>query len=87
MIPDHSKKMCAALLIAIMLTTLPARAGWVDDWLTQSTSNPPDYFAGQKRGYYAGGSFSARWPNTATYPLTVEPPRIKKWIGLCDGQG
>jgi conjugative transfer pilus assembly protein TraH len=84
MISDHSKKMCAALLIAIILTTLPAKAGWVDDWLTQSTSSPPDYFAGQKRGYYSGGSFSARWPNTATYPLTVEPPRIKSGCGGID---
>lgn len=84
MIPERRKKMGAALLIVMVLTTLPARAGWVDDWLTQSTSNPPDYFAGQKRGYYSGGSFSARWPNTAVYPLTVEPPRIKSGCGGID---
>ncbi|MBU0967614.1 MAG: conjugal transfer protein TraH [Proteobacteria bacterium] len=78
-------KKTAALALATMLLAPPqAGAGWVDDWLTQNTSNPPDYFAGQKRGYYSGGSFSARWPNNATYPITVEPPRIKSGCGGID---
>lgn len=81
---NHMMKFPALLLIAVLLIPAPARAGWVDDWLTQNTSNPPDYFAGQKRGYYSGGSFSARWPNNATYPITVEPPRIKSGCGGID---
>jgi conjugative transfer pilus assembly protein TraH len=73
-----------SVLFIALLVSFPASAGWVDDWLSQQTSNPPDYFAGQKRGYYSGGSFSARWPNNATYPLTVEPPRIKSGCGGID---
>lgn len=71
-------------MVAAMLVPGTIQAGWVDDWLTQNTSNPPDYFAGQKRGYYSGGSFSARWPNNATYPITIEPPRIKSGCGGID---
>lgn len=77
-------KSLAVLLVAAMLVPGTIQAGWVDDWLTQNTSNPPDYFAGQKRGYYSGGSFSARWPNNATYPITIEPPRIKSGCGGID---
>jgi conjugative transfer pilus assembly protein TraH len=81
---NRLNKMLAVLLIFSLLAPAQAGAGWVDDWLTQNTSNPPDYFAGQKRGYYSGGSFSARWPNNATYPITVEPPRIKSGCGGID---
>jgi len=79
-------KKLSALLLAflLVLSPVPAPAGWVDDWLSQKTSNPPDYFAGQKRGYYSGGGFSARWQNNATYPVTVEPPRIKAGCGGID---
>ncbi len=72
------------LALLLVLSPVPVQAGWVDDWLTQKTSNPPDYFAGQKRGYYSGGGFSARWQNNATYPVTVEPPRIKAGCGGID---
>ena len=59
-------------------------AAWVDDWLDQRTTTSPNYFSGQQRGYYSGGSFSARWPNTADYPVTVEMPRIKSGCGGID---
>jgi len=81
---NRLKKTVTVALAAMLLAPPQAGAGWVDDWLTQNTSNPPDYFAGQKRGYYSGGSFSARWPNNATYPITVEPPRIKSGCGGID---
>ena len=61
-----------------------ASAAWVDDWLDQRTTTSPNYFSGQQRGYYSGGSFSARWPNTADYPVTVEMPRIKSGCGGID---
>ncbi len=82
--PRFFVKFFSIFLTAALLTPAPARAGWVDDWLTQKTSNPPDYFAGQKRGYYSGGGFSARWPNNASYPITIEPPRIKSGCGGID---
>ena len=84
MLSKRMLKFFSILLIAALVIPGTARAGWVDDWLAQNTSNPPDYFAGQKRGYYSGGSFSARWPNNATYPVTVEPPRIRSGCGGID---
>ena len=45
---------------------------------------PPNYFSGQQRGYYSGGSFSGRWHSTAEYPVTVEVPRIKSGCGGID---
>ena len=59
-------------------------AAWVDDWLDQRTTTSPNYFSGQQRGYYSGGSFSARWPNSVDYPVTVEMPRIKSGCGGID---
>ncbi|MHB8712487.1 MAG: conjugal transfer protein TraH [Trichloromonadaceae bacterium] len=84
---NKTLKHTAALLAVVAMLVAPSSAmpaGWVDDWLTQKTETSPDYFAGQKRGYYSGGSFSARWPNTADYPLTVEMPRLKSGCGGID---
>ena len=61
-----------------------AQAAWVDDWLTQRTTTAPNYLEGQQRGYYSAGGFSARWPSTNTYPVTVEPPRLKGGCGGID---
>ncbi|MBU1413941.1 conjugal transfer protein TraH [Myxococcota bacterium] len=74
----------AVLLTAILLIPVTTPAAWVDDWLEQKTSTAPDYFAGQQRGYYSGGSFSARWQNKNEYPVTVELPRIKSGCGGID---
>ena len=60
------------------------QAGWVDDWLQQQAGTSPNYFSGQQRGYYSGGSFSGRWHSTAEYPVTVEVPRIKSGCGGID---
>lgn len=76
------------ILISIIMATFMlagnASAEWVDDWLTQRTTTSPNYFSGQQRGYYSGGSFSARWPNSVDYPITVEMPRIKSGCGGID---
>ena len=61
-----------------------ANAGWVDDWLVQKTANSPDYFQGQKRGYYSAGSFSARWKSSHDYMVTVESPKVKSGCGGID---
>jgi len=65
----------------LCLSTSFCHAGWVDDWMTQSTGSSPGYFEGQQRGYYSGGSFSGRWPSTADYPVTIEAPRVKSGCG------
>ena len=72
------------MIAVIILFPATVSAGWVDDWLQQRTVNTPDYFAGQQRGYYSGGSFSARWPSRTDYPVTVEAPRIKSGCGGID---
>src|SRR6185369_4988461 len=42
------------------------------------------YYEGAKRGYYTGGTFSARWPNGNDYPVTVTMPSIKSGCGGID---
>ncbi|MCL2791226.1 MAG: conjugal transfer protein TraH [Desulfobulbus sp.] len=71
-----------ALVLIVSVQT--AKAGWVDDWLQQHSGSMPNSFSGQQRGYYSGGSFSARWPSTTEYPVTVEMPRIKSGCGGID---
>ena len=73
-----------AIFIFLLLVPGTASSAWVDDWLNQRTTTSPNYFSGQQRGYYSGGSFSARWPNSADYPVTVEMPRIKSGCGGID---
>ena len=75
------------LVLAILpwpLGTGVLRAGWVDDWLQQKTETSPGYFEGQKRGYFTGGSFSARWQQSNDYLFTAMPPKIKAGCGGID---
>jgi len=72
-----------ALLVGLLVGTI-ARAGFVDDWITQKSETSPGYFEGQKRGYFTGGSFSARWPQTRDYLASFEPPRLKFGCGGID---
>ena len=78
------KKALLSTLLAVTISAQTAQAGWVDDWLQQQAGSTPNYFSGQQRGYYSGGSFSGRWPSTAEYPVTVEVPRIKSGCGGID---
>ena len=79
------KNIVVAVIAGAMLSVPSAQAaGWVDDWLTQRAGSSPNYFAGQQRGYYSGGSFSGCWHNTTSYPVTVETPRIKSGCGGID---
>ncbi len=72
-----------ALLILATFTT-PAYADWIDDWIQQKTESSPGYFAGQKRGYYTAGGFSARWYQGNDYLFTVEPPGVRYGCGGID---
>ncbi|MBI3803484.1 MAG: conjugal transfer protein TraH [Nitrospirae bacterium] len=73
-------------IIALFILTIPIQsyAGWVDDWINQKTETAPGYFEGQKRGYFNGGSFSARWFNSNDYVASLNPPRVKTGCGGID---
>ncbi|OGR07557.1 MAG: hypothetical protein A2511_09970 [Deltaproteobacteria bacterium RIFOXYD12_FULL_50_9] len=82
-----SKKKYLKIVAVAMVLTLPASAfatGWVDEWVAQKSSTSGSHFEGQKRGYYSGGSFNARFPNGNDYPVTVEVPRVKGGCGGID---
>ena len=80
----EKNKLIIAILILLSLAPGVASSAWVDDWIDQKTTTAPNYFEGQQRNYYSAGGFSARWPSTASYPVTVEPPRLKGGCGGID---
>ena len=83
----RTKRLVLCVLIALLLGLLVgtiARAGFVDDWITQKSETSPGYFEGQKRGYFTGGSFSARWPQTRDYMVSFQPPSLKFGCGGID---
>ena len=73
-----------SIIMATFMLAGNASAAWVDDWLDQKTTTSPNHFSGQQRGYYSGGSFNARWPSSADYPVTIEMPRVKSGCGGID---
>lgn len=77
------KKIISICLIFIF-TFSTASAGWLDDWFDQQVSSGPNYFEGQKRGYFTAGSFSARIPSSTDYLFSIEAPRIKAGCGGID---
>lgn len=81
------KKVIAVLILVVFITTSTystAQAGWLDNWFDQHVASGPNYFEGQKRGYFTAGSFSARIPTSTDYLLSIEPPRIKAGCGGID---
>ena len=79
-----TKIIAACLAIAAAVPPLPCWSGWVDDWVQQKSSTSPSYYEGAKRGYYTGGSFSARWANTDDHLFTVSLPKLKSGCGGID---
>lgn len=77
----RQKSLFSALLLSLALNT---QAGWMDDWVDQSTSSGPNYFEGQKRGYFSGGSYSARYRNSNDYLFSIQKPRLKSGCGGVD---
>lgn len=79
-------KVTAALLsFSIALSpTVSWSGGWVDDWIQQKSSTSPSYYEGSKRGYYTGGSFSARWPNNNDFLVSASLPKLKSGCGGID---
>jgi conjugative transfer pilus assembly protein TraH len=85
-IMDYLRSAVIAVLsfMLILSPVCQTQAGWIDDWVDQKVYSGPNYMQGQQRGYYSGGSFSARWPVKKDYLLTVQPPRIKAGCGGID---
>lgn len=77
------KKIITVFSIVLILTS-SASAGWLDQWFDQQVSSGPNYFEGQKRGYFTAGSFSARIPSSTDYLFSIEAPRIKAGCGGID---
>lgn len=72
------------LCFALAAVPVWAHASWLDDWFDQYVSSGPDYFKGQKRGYYTVGSFSARWSTGGSRPITIMPPYFNVGCGGID---
>jgi len=74
------------LVIIALITPNAALAGWVDDWMSNSSSvvSKYGYFAGQSRGYLSGGGYQARWAKSTDYPITITPPHLKAGCGGVD---
>jgi len=72
------------MVLCISLLITPTSAGWLDNWFDQAVSTSPNYFEGQKRGYFTAGSFSARIPTSNDFILSIEKPRVKFGCGGID---
>ncbi len=77
-------KKIVAIILILLFTSGGATAGWLDTWFDQHTSTAPNYFEGQKRGYFTAGSFSARIPTSTDYLVSIEKPRLKAGCGGID---
>lgn len=77
------KKIIIVLLIVVILVS-SVSAGWLDNWFNQQVSSGPNYFEGQKRGYFTAGSFSARIPSSTDYLFSIELPRLRSGCGGID---
>lgn len=71
-------------LFILLSFTSTAVAGWLDQWFDQYTSTAPNYFEGQKRGYFTAGSFSARIPSSTDFLISIEKPRVQAGCGGID---
>jgi len=61
-----------------------ARANFVDDWVGATAGGGPMYYQGQQRGYFTGGSYSARWGTSVDPLVTVSLPKVKAGCGGID---
>ena len=72
------------MFVAVVSVLDTARAGFIDDWISQKTQTSPGYFEGEKRGYLTGGSFSARWQMSNDHLFSAQAPRFKVGCGGID---
>ena len=80
----RSKNLILVILAIISLFSGICYGNWQDDWISSHSASGPSYIQGNQRGYFSGGSFSARWPSTADHLLTVSTPRLKTGCGGVD---
>lgn len=80
------KKVAAIIICCFVILgpISPLYAKFLDDWITQKVETSADYLEGQKRGYFTGGSFSARWPAKSDYLVSFDQPRLKFGCGGID---
>jgi len=82
---NRRKAVAATLAIALMTSgATSVQANFADDWVSQTSSTDAGYFSGSKRGYFSGGSFSARFPQSNDNLLTISKPSIKSGCGGID---
>ncbi|NYT27869.1 MAG: conjugal transfer protein TraH [Candidatus Thiodubiliella endoseptemdiera] len=72
------------IIILLSMLGVNVNAGWVDDWAAQSTRSGPNYFEGQKRGYFNAGSYNARFRNSQENLFSIQKPRLKSGCGGID---
>jgi len=77
------------IAISMILVSVNVSADpWIDDWMggkaATTTSSGAGHYQGSQRGFATGGSFSARWPMTTEYPITITPPKISAGCGGID---
>lgn len=78
----------SVVALAISISLLPAKAGFLDDFYDQSgaTTNvtPAGVYQGQSSSVVSGGGISYRVPNRTFSPLTFSPPNFKAGCGGID---
>lgn len=72
------------MLAVTLCCSSATHAGWQDDWISSKSVSGPSYFEGSKRGYFSGGSLSARWPVTNDNLMTITPPSLNIGCGGID---
>jgi len=77
-----------ALAVAITTTTMPARAGWMEDFYQSAGSaanvTPAQAISTQSLLGYSGGGVTWRVPNRTFQPFQMSPPSIKAGCGGID---
>lgn len=77
------KKSLLAFVISASLT-MPAIAGWVDDWVDNAVYSGGDSFKGRERTFVTGGNFALRNKVKTDYPIAISPPRFNVGCGGID---
>ena len=85
----QKKKIRSLAVLTIAIASLGgtvAFANFADDWASNMTTNSTSasFYQGSQRGYFTGGSFSARWKQSNDNLVTISKPRIKSGCGGID---
>jgi conjugative transfer pilus assembly protein TraH len=75
------------LLVSLAVSAVLAErveANFVDDWVGATAGGGPMYYQGQQRGYFTGGSYSARWGTSVDPLVNVSLPKVKAGCGGID---